>query len=118
MIFMPGNEMLFVPGKSHGERSLVGYSPWSCEELDMTENKHTHLCAGRYVCMHRHTHTHTHTHTSSNILLYSVGPQNSLEIEQKLQTLSWKNEQGTSPNDLQLLSKDLGVLYQSTVTGS
>ena len=25
------------PGKSHGQRSLVGYSPWSCKESDMTE---------------------------------------------------------------------------------
>ena len=23
--------------KSHGQRSLVGYSPWGCKELDMTE---------------------------------------------------------------------------------
>ena len=22
---------IFFPGKSHGQRSLVGYSPWSCE---------------------------------------------------------------------------------------
>ena len=27
---------VFLPEKSHGERSLVGYSPWGCEELDMT----------------------------------------------------------------------------------
>ena len=26
-----------VPGESHGQRSLVGYSPWSCKESDMTE---------------------------------------------------------------------------------
>ena len=26
-------------GKSHGQRSLVGYSPWGCKELDTT--KHT-----------------------------------------------------------------------------
>ena len=25
---------VLLPGKSHGERSLVGYSPWSCQELD------------------------------------------------------------------------------------
>ena len=24
-------------GKSHGQRSLVGYSPWGRKELDMTE---------------------------------------------------------------------------------
>ena len=28
---------VFLPGKSHGRRSLVGYSPWGPEELDMTE---------------------------------------------------------------------------------
>ena len=27
----------FLPGKSHGQRILVGYSPWSCKESDMTE---------------------------------------------------------------------------------
>ena len=27
----------FLPGKSHGQRSLEGYSPWGCKELDMTE---------------------------------------------------------------------------------
>ena len=26
-----------LPGKSHGQRSLVGYSPWGSEELDLTE---------------------------------------------------------------------------------
>ena len=28
---------LFLPGKFHGHRSLAGYSPWGCTELDMTE---------------------------------------------------------------------------------
>ena len=28
---------LLLPGESHGWRSLVGYSPWGCKELDMTE---------------------------------------------------------------------------------
>ena len=30
-------EMAALPGKSHGQRSLVGYSPWSGKESDMTE---------------------------------------------------------------------------------
>ena len=30
-------------GKSHGWRSLVGYSPWGCKELDMTEQLHFHF---------------------------------------------------------------------------
>ena len=27
---------VFLPGKSHGQRSLAGYSPWDCKESDMT----------------------------------------------------------------------------------
>ena len=27
---------VFLPGKSHGQRSLMGYSPWGCKELDTT----------------------------------------------------------------------------------
>ena len=28
---------VFLPGESHGQRSLVGYSPWGRKESDMTE---------------------------------------------------------------------------------
>ena len=28
---------VFLPGESHGQRNLVGYSPQGCKELDMTE---------------------------------------------------------------------------------
>ena len=28
---------VFLPGEFHGQRSLVGYSPWGCRESDMTE---------------------------------------------------------------------------------
>ena len=28
---------VFLPGKSHEQRSLPIYSPWGCKELDMTE---------------------------------------------------------------------------------
>ena len=31
---------VLLPGKSHGWRSLVGCSPWGCEESDMTEQLH------------------------------------------------------------------------------
>ena len=33
----------FSPGKSHGQRSLAGYSPWGCKESDTTE----------HACMHK-----------------------------------------------------------------
>ena len=28
---------VFLPGESHGQRSLKGYSPWGCKEPDTTE---------------------------------------------------------------------------------
>ena len=34
---------VFLPGKSHGQRTLVGYSPWGYRESDMTERLHFHL---------------------------------------------------------------------------
>ena len=45
---------VFLPGESHEQRSLAGYSPWGHKGLDMTEATNTH--------------THTHTHTRSMIL--------------------------------------------------
>ena len=27
---------VFLPGEFYGQRSLAGYSPWDCAELDMT----------------------------------------------------------------------------------
>ena len=49
---------VFLPGKFHRQRSLAGYSPWGCKELDTTE---------------RLTHTHTLTKWSkSSIRLASL----------------------------------------------
>ena len=31
---------VFLPGKSHGQRSLEDYSPWDHKELDTTERLH------------------------------------------------------------------------------
>jgi len=38
---------VFLPGESHEQSSLVGYSPQGCKELDTAEAT-------------QHTHTHTH----------------------------------------------------------
>ena len=40
---------VLLPGKSHGRRSLVGFSPWGREESDTTERLHFHFslsCTG------------------------------------------------------------------------
>ena len=34
---------VLLPGEFHGQRSLEGYSPWGCKELDSDEARaHTH----------------------------------------------------------------------------
>ena len=40
-----GNRLtpVFLPGKSHGWRSLVGCSPWGCKESDTTDRFHFHF---------------------------------------------------------------------------
>ena len=35
--------LVFLPGESHGARSLVGYSPRGPRELDTTERLHFHF---------------------------------------------------------------------------
>ena len=40
---MASHSSTLAPGKSHGRRSLVGCSPWGCEESDMTERLHFHF---------------------------------------------------------------------------
>ena len=55
---------VLLPGKSHGQQSLVGCSPWRCKELDMTERTDLHFslsCIGdgngnplQYSCLENH----------------------------------------------------------------
>ena len=45
---------VFLPGRSHGQRSLVDYSPWGQKELDTT------LCLS----------TDTHTNKSIKIIFF------------------------------------------------
>ena len=37
---------VFLPGKSHGQRSLVGYHPWGHKESDMPEHANSHIHTG------------------------------------------------------------------------
>ena len=42
---------VFLPRKFHGQRRLVGYSPWGGKELDMSEN-HNNDGKRRYLYQH------------------------------------------------------------------
>ena len=37
---------IFLPGKSHEQRRLVGYSPQCHKEVDTTKHAHTHIRPG------------------------------------------------------------------------
>ena len=39
---------VLLPGKSHGQRSLVGYSPWGHKELDTTERLYFHFTSLKF----------------------------------------------------------------------
>ena len=41
---------VLLPGKSHGGRSVVGYSPWGSKESDTTEPLHFHFLLVFYIC--------------------------------------------------------------------
>ena len=40
---------IFLPGESHGQRSLAGFSPWGHKDLDVTE----HAGLNFYSCIDR-----------------------------------------------------------------
>ena len=42
--------LVFLPGESHGQRSMAGYSPWGHKELDMTEQLSTHKYINNSLC--------------------------------------------------------------------
>ena len=41
-----------LPGESHGQRSLVGYSPWGRKELDMTERLRCNIFLWGYITLY------------------------------------------------------------------
>ena len=43
---------VFLPGEFHGQRSLMGYSPWGCKEPDMTEWITLSKCIAIYLLGH------------------------------------------------------------------
>ena len=45
---------VFLPEKSHGQRSLAVYSPWDCKKLDTVEQLSTHTpCSVHTPCVFR-----------------------------------------------------------------
>ena len=56
---------VFLPGKFHGQRSLVGYSPWGNRRVGqdlLIKQHHIYIYIYIYICIHTHTHTHIYNH--------------------------------------------------------
>ena len=58
-----GNPSVFFLGKSHGQKNLMGYSPWGCTESYMTKSVYIHIC----ICVYVYTYT--------QILSNRLGPE-------------------------------------------
>ena len=65
---------VFLPGKFHGYRSLVGYSSLGCKESTTSEYMHTRTRT--LACTHTHTH-HRFVFTSKRVRNYLKIRQNS-----------------------------------------
>ena len=69
---------VLLPGKSHGQRSLVGYSPWVRKESDTTERLHVHSAhklnkQGDNIQLWHTPFPMTHSSTKNTSLLASAG---------------------------------------------
>ena len=68
---------VFLPEKSHEQRSLEGYSPWCHKESDTTEVLNTHI--HRKLCSHEHA-VHIHTHLNQSQLGFRSTPESCFTV--------------------------------------
>ena len=62
---------VFLPGEFHGQRSLVGYSPWGRKESDTAEQL-PHICVCIYVGLpvYRYVHVYVCVHVYTYTCMY------------------------------------------------
>ena len=63
---------LVLPGDSHGQRSLVGYSPWGCKESDRTEYVHPHAEDHQSLALCLSSHSGSRSEHYNTIRKYSI----------------------------------------------
>ena len=68
---------VFLPIKSHGQRNLVGYSPWGHKVSDMTE----WLTTQAYTCIYIYMYIYTHTYILSEATFAIQGSVQSLLLK-------------------------------------
>ena len=98
---------VFLSGEFHGQRSLVGYSPWNHKESDTTE-----WLTLFYFPIHTHTHTHIASLVAQTVKSLPTVPETqvwSLSREDPLEKemanyssiLAWKTPWIEEPSRLQ-----------------
>ena len=85
---------VFLPGESHGQRSLVGYSPEGCKELDTT-NAPSHLHTCYLERCHGNLHSLRLTKTGENLGRILFLGRITLKA---FQTLKWISEEMQKDN--------------------
>ena len=96
---------VFLPGEFHGQRNLVGYSPWCRKKSDLTEQltlsdkenswakwklvpgNHPHKYTHKHIQTHTHTHTHTHVNNAKDRNQLRCKNKNQKEILHKCSEL-------------------------------
>ena len=61
---------VFLPGESHGQRNLAGYSPWGRKESDTTEDRDLDL----NICLYREIAIFMKTMYKTSFLRYEIIP--------------------------------------------
>ena len=95
---------VLLPGKSHGQRSLVGYSPWSRKGLDTTErlhftSLHFHLEMRKQIREAYESCSRSHSKKSPGL---ELEPNLNIQLGQGFVITFWLQEGGSKSNDRDL----------------
>ena len=63
---------VFLPGESHEQRSLVGYSPWGHKESDMTEWLSMHTCILKTAIIKRMHSSYIYFYNQKNAFKFHI----------------------------------------------
>ena len=100
--------LIFLPGKSHGQRSLVGYSPWGHKESDTTYHEHlSHIkpCVilGSIMWAAHIRVVLAFCNRRTGLVREGDGPETTHQVKTLAASCSWKSS-GLSPDSFPCLS--------------
>ena len=74
--------LAFLPGHSHGQRSLEGYSPWGCKRIrhDLATKQHQQWYVRMRTCVCVYSVQFSHSVVSDSVTPWTAALQTSLPI--------------------------------------